>query len=238
MSSLETRLWPARDRLIFALDVPHRDQALALVDELASYVGCFKVGLELFVTEGPELVREVVARAPVFLDLKLHDIPATVAGAARAAARLGARYLTVHADLGGRGLAAAVEAAPNTRILAITVLTSVGAEDLSASGFPSSIQDLVLQRAGRAAEVGCAGLVCSGAEAAAVRAAQPALEIITPGVRPAGAAVGDQVRVVTPAAAIGASASALVIGRPLRDAADRPAAALVILEQIAAALES
>lgn len=232
------RLRPARDRLIFALDVPHGDQALALVDELAPYVGCFKVGLELFVAEGPELVREVSGRAPVFLDLKLHDIPATVAGAARAASRLGARYLTVHADLGARALAAAVEAAPETRILAITVLTSVAAVDLVASGISGTLQELVLHRARQAAEVGCAGLVCSGAEAAAVRAAQPSLEIITPGVRPQGAAVGDQARVVTPAGAIGAGASALVIGRPLRDAKDRPAAALAILEEIAAALET
>ncbi len=231
---------PPKDRLIFALDVPTAREAEALVDELHTEVGCFKIGLELFTAAGPELVRRVGARAPVFLDLKLHDIPKTVERATRVADELGVRYLTVHADLGGRALAAAAAAAERTRILAITVLTSVADADLQSAGIADDVRELVLTRAHLAARCGCAGLVCSGQEVAHVRetARQGGreLERITPGVRPAGADTGDQARVVTPATAIAAGATALVVGRPIRDAEDRVATARAIVAEIASTL--
>jgi orotidine-5'-phosphate decarboxylase len=230
---VQDALAAAKERLIFALDVPRSDQAEALVDQLADEVGCFKIGLELFIAAGPDLVRRVVARAPVFLDLKLHDIPATVERATRVADELGVRYLTVHADLGGRSLAAAAAAAERTRILAITVLTSVADADLGSAGIAGNVGELVLKRAALAATCGCAGLVCSGQEVARVRAATPSLERITPGVRPAGSEAGDQARVVTPNAAIAAGATSLVVGRPIRDAKDRAAAARAIVAEIA-----
>lgn len=225
-----------RDRLIFALDLPDADRAMALVDKLAAHVGCFKVGLELFVAAGPELVRRVVARAPVFLDLKLHDIPATVGRAAAMAARLGVTYLTVHVDEGGRALRAAVEAAPTVKILAVTVLTSIGEEDLAAGGFGVALGELVGLRARLAHQVGCAGLICSGQEAADLRSLLGAgIEIITPGVRPASAARGDQKRVVTAAQAIESGADRIVVGRPIRDAVDPVGAADDLVAEIASA---
>jgi orotidine-5'-phosphate decarboxylase len=223
-----------RDRLIFALDVPAADRALQLTEKLAGHVGCFKIGLELFVAAGPELVRRVVAQAPVFLDLKLHDIPATVGRAAAVAAGLGVTYLTVHVDEGGRALRAAVEAAPSLKILAVTVLTSIGEEDLAAGGISVELLELVRLRADRAREVGCAGLICSGQEAADLRSRLGAgIEIITPGVRPASAASGDQKRVVTAAQAIGSGADRIVVGRPIRDAADPVRAADDLVAEIA-----
>ena len=240
-SSMQTmndqeQLRQARERLIFALDVPTAAKADELVEELAGEVGCFKIGLELFIAAGPDFVRRVVARAPVFLDLKLHDIPATVERATRVVDGLGVRYLTVHADLGGRSLAAAAAAAESTRVLAITVLTSVAPEDLSGIGLDPDVGALVERRARLAADCGCAGVVCSGLEASLVRRAAKELEVITPGVRPAGGEAGDQSRVVTPAGAMQAGASALVVGRPIRDAADRVAAARAIVAEIAGAL--
>jgi orotidine-5'-phosphate decarboxylase len=220
-----------RARLIFALDVPTREAAWPLVAQLAPHVGCFKIGLELFVAEGPALVRELVARAPVFLDLKLNDIPATVGRAAAAAARLGVTYLTVHAD--EAALRAAVGAAPEVGILAVTVLTSVSAAALARDTGGRSVGDVVLERAVLAQRTGCRGVICSGHEAAAVRAhCGPGLLVVTPGVRPAGTAAGDQARVVTPAAARAAGADLIVVGRPIREAAD-PAA---VAQQITAEL--
>jgi orotidine-5'-phosphate decarboxylase len=188
-------------------------------------VGVFKIGLELWSAAGPEAVRRVreATRATLFLDLKLHDIPATVEGAARALRPLGPAMLTVHASGGKAMLEAAVRGAgPGFRVLGVTRLTSLSA----------SI-DEVTELARLAREAGCGGVVCSGAEARAVRqAVGPELRVVCPGVRPAGADVADQVRVMTPAAAIAAGADYLVVGRPIRDAADPLAAAAAIADEI------
>jgi orotidine-5'-phosphate decarboxylase len=226
-----------RDRLIFALDVPTFDEALRLVAILEGHVGCFKIGLELFIAAGPELVRQVVARAPVFLDLKLHDIPATVGRAAAVAGRLGVRYLTVHADEGGRAVTSAVEAAPETGILCVTVLTSVSEEDLQGVGYDRGLQELARRRAEEAGRAGCRGVICSGHEAAALRKVLgPDRLVITPGIRPSGAAAGDQKRVMTPARAMEQGADLMVVGRPIRDADDPAAAADSIVAEIASAI--
>ena len=179
-----------RERLAVALDVPTAAEALALSSRLSPHVGCFKIGLELFIAEGPPLVRQIAADAPVFLDLKLHDIPATVERAARSAAALGATYLTIHWQQ-PEAITAAAEAAPELKILVVTVLTSVAADE--------GTEQRVVERARVARSAGAAGVVCSGREAAAVRrAVGDRFLIVTPGVRPAGAAAGDQQRVVTP----------------------------------------
>jgi orotidine-5'-phosphate decarboxylase len=219
-----------RDRLIFALDVPTLDEARAWVDRLAPHVGLFKIGLELFAAAGPEAVRAVAREEGpgLFLDLKLHDIPATVAGAVRAVRRLGGvRMLTVHVDGGREMLEAAVESAgEEICILGVTRLTSLAAA-------PEEVAELAL----RAREAGCGGVVCSGAEVAAVRAAVgKRLRLVCPGVRPAGSAPGDQTRVITPREAIRAGADYLVVGRPIRDAADPARAARAIAEEIASRL--
>lgn len=225
-----------RQRLIFALDVPTADQAMQLVDRLADHVGCFKIGLELFVASGQSLVKRVVQRAPVFLDLKLHDIPATVGRAATVVGKLGVRYVTVHADEGGRAVQAAVDAAPDTGILCVTVLTSVSEEDLRSTGYELGVGELAKRRARMAAESGCRGIVCSGHEAFELRQVLgPDRLIITPGVRPKNSATGDQRRVVTPATAIRNGADMIVVGRPIRDAPDPAAAADGIVEEMAAA---
>ncbi len=230
------RAMQPRDRLIFALDVPTAEEALRLVDQLAAHVGCFKIGLELFVAAGPELVKRVRARAPVFLDLKLHDIPATVERAAAVASGLGVTYLTVHVDEGARALAAAVKAAPGLGVLGVTVLTSISEEDLRASGYPDGLASLVERRARAAKAAGCRGIICSGQEAAAMRGVLgPEVLIITPGVRPAESGAGDQKRVVTPAQAMRSGADLIVVGRPIRDAASPAAAADAIVAELASA---
>jgi orotidine-5'-phosphate decarboxylase len=227
----------AKDRLIFALDVPGPEQAEHLVALLEGHVGCFKIGLELFVAAGPDLVRDIVGRAPVFLDLKLHDIPTTVGRAAAVAARLGVTYLTVHVDEGGRALQAAVQNAPGTGILGVTVLTSIADDDLIATGYAGGVRDLVHHRACAAREAGCRGIICSGQEAAVMRSAVgPEMLIVTPGVRRATADAGDQRRVVTPALAMRGGADMIVVGRPIRDAADPVAAADGIVAEIAEAM--
>lgn len=229
----------AKDRLIFALDVSSEDEALQLVDKLHQYVGCFKIGLELFVAAGPNLVRQIVAHAPVFLDLKLHDIPATVGRAAAVANKMGVTYLTAHIDEGGRALKEAVSSAPHVGILGVTVLTSITQKDLEQTGFQLSLIDLVRQRAQVAHKIGCRGIICSGREASIVRQILgPDMLIITPGVRPADTAAEDQQRVVTPAMAIHNGADLIVVGRPIRDAADPIAVAQGIVSEIATALES
>jgi orotidine-5'-phosphate decarboxylase len=228
------RAMEARDRLIFALDVPTRQRALELVDRLAGHVGCFKIGLELFVASGPDLVREVVSRAPVFLDLKLHDIPATVGRAAAVAGKLGVRYLTVHADEGGRAVEAAVQAAPETGILCVTVLTSVSEEELGSTGYTLGVKELARRRAEQARSSGCRGIICSGKEAAELRQLLgPGPLVVTPGIRPADGDAADQRRVVTPAAAIRSGADLIVVGRPIRDAPDPAAAADAIVAEMA-----
>ncbi len=226
----------AKDRLIFALDVPTADQAITLVNQLVDHVGCFKIGLELFVASGPDFVRRIVDLAPVFLDLKLHDIPTTVERAASVAQTLGVRFLTVHADEGGRALQAAVKVAPRIGILCVTVLTSIAEEDLREVGFSYGLEELVRKRAEMAKRVGCHGLICSGKEAAKLRSVVgPGIKIITPGIRPLDGETADQKRVVTPKAAIQAGADMIVVGRPIRDASDPRAAADRIVEEIASA---
>lgn len=228
----------ARDRLIFALDVNSTDEALDLVRLLAAEVGVFKVGLELFVAEGPavlEQIKRAGARA-VFLDLKLHDIPATMRAAAKAAAALGVDYLTCHCEQAG--IFAGLDLG-RTRLLAVTVLTSLGPEDLKAAGYPPALQDpraLVLHRARLALAAGAAGVVCSGQEAAGVRQALggDAL-VVCPGIRPAakpGASADDQKRIVTPQQALAAGASHIVVGRPIRQAGDPVQAARQVVEGI------
>ncbi len=210
--------------ILFALDVPDAASALGWVERLRGAVGGFKVGLELFMAAGPGVVRDVTAQnaGPLLLDLKLHDIPNTVAGAARSLRGLGARALTVHAQGGKAMLEAAIEGAgPELKVLAVTRLTSVSASTAE-----------VVDAAGLAREAGCAGVVCSGLEARAVRAVLgPEAWIVVPGVRIEGSEVGDQVRVATPAEALSAGASALVVGRPIRNAKDPVATARLITDQ-------
>ncbi|MCB2191967.1 MAG: orotidine-5'-phosphate decarboxylase [Deltaproteobacteria bacterium] len=228
-----------RDRLIFALDVDTADQAENLVRLLAPEVGVFKVGLELFVSAGPEVVgrvRRAGAKA-IFLDLKLHDIPATMRAAARAAAGLGVELITCHADQAGIFEDMDLHGAS---LLGVTVLTSLGADELKAMGYPPELQDpqaLVLRRASLALAAGCSGVVCSGREAAAVRnlLGTEAL-IICPGIRPASGEVHDQKRVMTPQRALAAGASHIVVGRPIRTAPDPVAAAQAMVQGIAQGL--
>jgi orotidine-5'-phosphate decarboxylase len=225
----------AADRLIVALDHPTLDGALAQVEALGAAVEIYKVGLELFITAGARAVEELRARGKrVFLDLKLHDIPETVKRAAQAAARLDVELLTVHACGGRAMLRAAVEGAgPRTRVLAVTVLTSLDLEDLRADGIQAaSTEEQVVRRALLAHECGCAGVIASPLEAAAIRrSAAGGLSIVTPGVRLA-AAGDDQKRVETPRAALAAGADAVVVGRPIRDAADPRAAAARFLDEL------
>jgi orotidine-5'-phosphate decarboxylase len=229
----------ARDRLVFPLDVPDLGQAERWIDRMAEHVGVFKIGLELFSAVGPAAIELVHRRdKPVFLDLKLHDIPATVAGAARAAAERGVRYLTVHAASGSRALEEARRAVEGseTRLLAITVLTSLEQRDLAAIGVDRPLAENVLARARLAIDRNIHGLVCSAHECRALRDALGAApELVVPGIRPAGADAGDQGRVATPASAIREGATLLVVGRPIRDAADPRAAAAAIVAEIEAA---
>lgn len=211
-----------------ALDAPDLETAARWANLVTPHVSTVKVGLELYMRYGPDVVASVrgASRVEVFLDLKLHDIPATVAGAARAVTRLRPDYLTVHALGGPAMIRAAVEAAPQTKIAAVTVLTSLGDPDLDRLGVSGPAADAVRRLAVIAVEAGAQALVCSPQEAAAVRAeVGPGITLITPGVRPAGAAVQDQARVATPEAALSAGADLLVIGRPITGASDPGAAA-------------
>lgn len=228
-----------RDRLIFALDVDNADEAEDLVRLLAPEVGVFKVGLELFVAAGPEVVgrvRRAGAKA-VFLDLKLHDIPATMRAAARSAVGLGVDLITCHADQAG--IFADMDLG-GAKLLGVTVLTSLGGEELKAMGYPPELQDpqaLVLKRASLALAAGCAGVVCSGREAAAVRdLLGPDALVVCPGIRPASGEAHDQKRVMTPERAMAAGASHIVVGRPIRTAPDPVAAAQAMVLGIGAGL--
>jgi len=229
------------DRLILALDVSTATQARQIVTSVGPSVGLFKVGKQLFTAEGPQFVRELVASGKkVFLDLKYHDIPATVAGAAAEAARLGVSMLTVHASGGSKMLAAATQAAaafPSKPIvLGVTVLTSFGQEDLDEVGVDAKLEDQVLRLAELAIQAGCGGVVASAREARAIRNALGAdFAIVTPGVRLAGGSAGDQTRVVTPAQAISAGATHVVIGRPITEAKDPAKTVQVILAELSAA---
>jgi orotidine-5'-phosphate decarboxylase len=232
----------ARQRLIVALDVPTAEAALALADRLADQCQWFKVGLELFIAAGPAIVEKLVSRGhSVFLDLKLHDIPNTVASAVRTASSLGASMLTIHAAGGPAMLAAARDAANGMaappELLAVTVLTSMDQEQLKAIGVSATPQDQVALLAKIGLQAGIRGFVCSPEEASALRTlAGPESVLITPGIRPAGADKGDQQRIATPTYAIEQGASYLVVGRPITQAADPALAAEAILLEIAEAM--
>jgi orotidine-5'-phosphate decarboxylase len=231
----------ADERLIVALDYPDARSALDLVDRLEGAARWFKIGLELYVAEGNSLVAELQRRGySIFLDLKFHDIPNTVASAVRSVARLGAHMLTVHAAGGPAMLAAATEAAAESGagpiLLAVTVLTSMDDGQLEATGIRASAAVQVEALAKMAYASGVQGFVCSAVEVANLRSqlgSKPLLVI--PGIRPEGAATGDQKRVATPGAAIAAGASYLVVGRPITRAPDPGAAARSILAEMQAA---
>ena len=234
---------PPRDRLIFALDVPNRAEAERYIRMLKEEVGLFKVGLELFVAEGPPFLQFLAESYGIdyFLDLKLHDIPPTVN---RALARIfkGARLATVHVDSGRETL----QAAPSgVKLLGVTVLTHLGPDDLEAMGLKSeyaqNLTKLVLLRAKLAQAAGCDGVVCAGTEAKAVKDAfGPDFLVVCPGIRPAWAVVpGDeQRRITTPYAAIRAGADYIVVGRPISQAGDPAAAARRVVQEIGEGLKA
>jgi orotidine-5'-phosphate decarboxylase len=214
-----------------ALDAPDLETAARWAGLVTPHVSTLKIGLELYLRYGPEVVASVrgASGVEIFLDLKLHDIPATVAAAARAVARLRPALLTVHAAAGSAAIRAAAEAAPDARVVAVTVLTSLSEADLSRIGLAGPASDAVRRLAALAVEAGARGLVCSPQEVAAVRAeAGDDIMLITPGVRPAGTDLNDQARVATPEEALRAGADLLVIGRPITGAADPGAAAAAI----------
>jgi orotidine-5'-phosphate decarboxylase len=214
-----------------ALDAPDVETAARWAQAVTPYVSVVKVGLELFCRTGPSVVETVRGGTGVglFLDLKLHDIPNTVAGAARSVARLKPKYLTVHASGGADMVRAAVEAAPDVTIAAVTVLTSLGDTSLEQIGMAGPSTDAVRRLAALAVGAGAGALVCSPQEVAAVRAeVGPGVVLITPGVRPAGSDAQDQARIATPEQALKNGADLLVIGRPITGAADPGAAAATI----------
>jgi orotidine-5'-phosphate decarboxylase len=225
--------------IALALDGPDRATVLAWAAAASPHVAVMKVGLETYLRDGAGVVDDVRAAAPgcgLFLDLKLHDIPNTVAGAARSIAHLAPDYLTVHASGGPAMVAAAADALPGTRITAVTVLTSMSEADLDAVGMRGPALDAAVRLAIMAVSAGARAIVCSPQEVAAVRAAVPAdITLITPGVRPAsgeGSATADQSRVATPEAALAAGADLLVIGRPITAAVDPAEAARRLAESL------
>ena len=229
-----------QNRLIFALDVPGKKEAKHYAKVLEGVVGCFKVGLELFISEGPDIVKMIQdqSAANIFLDLKLHDIPATVRGALRSAKKLGVRYITIHSTEGEEILETAQEVkGSGLEVLAVTVLTSTSASSLASLGIREDINAaaLVLDRAIRAQNSGCAGVVCSGEEAKLVKSKCGGdFKIVVPGIRPEWAHVlgDDQNRIATPSQAIEDGADMIVVGRPIRDANDPREAAQKIIEEI------
>ncbi|BEP16026.1 orotidine-5'-phosphate decarboxylase [Acidothermaceae bacterium B102] len=219
---------PGRAPIAVALDTPDLETAALWARAVAPYVTVVKVGMELFYRGGPDVVDVVRGGAKVglFLDLKLHDIPNTVAAAAKSVARLKPQYLTVHAGGGTAMIRAAVEAAPDVSIACVTVLTSLDDDDLAAIGMAGPALDAARRLAVLAVAAGARALVCSPREVAAIRAEVGAdITLITPGVRPAGAATQDQARVATPEQALADGADLLVIGRPITGVADPAAAA-------------
>jgi orotidine-5'-phosphate decarboxylase len=235
MSSVLT----ARDRLIVALDFADVRKATAMVERLGDAVSFYKIGMELVYGGGLELVRDLVAaQKQVFLDLKLHDIPNTVMSATRQVADLGARFLTIHAYPQTMKAAMQGLGASDLQLLAVTVMTSYDDADLKEAGYAYGVTDLVARRAQQAKSAGVHGLILSAEEVRAMRAlVGPDMLLITPGIRPAGADVGDQKRIMTPTAAIQAGVDHVVIGRPITQAPDPHAAAEAIVSEIAAALK-
>jgi len=257
----------AKERLIFALDVPDREEAERHVKMLNDYVGCFKIGLELFVREGPDVLQVVKdhSSADIFLDLKLHDIPATMNRALESVAAHQVKYVTVHLE-SGEAISKLPESVKSSglEILAVTLLTSVSKKDLADSshfkafmelyaGLKQKItlapitaekseriaREIVLERASIAGSSGCAGVICSGDEVLAVKdISPPGFKAVVPGIRPAWSVIGndDQSRVTTPAQAIERGADMIVVGRPIRDAENPQGAAEKILKEISSAL--
>ena len=219
-----------------ALDAPDLATAREWATAVAPHVQVVKVGLEVFLRDGHDAVH--VAReasgCDIFLDVKLHDIPATVAGAAHAVAKLRPKYLTVHASGGQDMVKAAVEALPDTYVTAVTILTSLSQEQLAAMGWNGTAQDIVKRLASQSVAAGARAIVCSPQEVSAVRAeVGPEIVLITPGVRPAGSDAGDQKRIATPEQALADGANLLVIGRPITAAGNIAEAAASIASNIA-----
>lgn len=231
----------AKDYIIFPLDIPSEEEAKRYVLLLSDYVGMFKVGSELFIRSGPEIIKFIKnSGAKVFLDLKLHDIPATVSRAMERIADIGVTFATVHCGESRKMLEAAVAGSGGrVGVLGVTVLTSVSSEDINESGFKeefiSDMSGLVIKRAAMARDAGCAGIVCSGLEVEMIRKNLGKDFItVTPGIRPAGdgAEKDDQHRVATPVQAVKSGSDYLVIGRPIRDAEDPKEAAMGIAMEI------
>lgn len=241
--NVESRSRDFGNKIIVALDYARADQALAFVDRVRPDLCRLKVGKELFVAAGPAFVEALAARGfAVFLDLKFHDIPNTVAQACKAAARLGVWMMNVHASGGPRMMRAAREAleslpdlASRPRLIAVTVLTSMGEDELRAIGVEANAERQVYLLAKLAHGCGMDGVVCSAREAPLLRPLGPDFLLVTPGIRPTGSDVGDQTRILTPAQAIQAGSDYLVIGRPITQAADPLAALEAIAREIAQA---
>ncbi len=235
------------DYIVMPLDVPDAGAARVLVEKLKGKVGLFKIGLELFMAEGPavvNMVNDLAGPGRIFLDLKLHDIPATVGRALSSAARLGVKYVTIHAEaLWGLGDWLEQVREAGLGVLVVTVLTSLDHAALQSFGYRPELTlpaTLAFERAARARDAGAAGVVCSGLEAAGVRSVIGAdMKIVTPGIRPEWTLVkgDDQARVMTPKKAIQAGADFLVIGRPIRDADDPAAAADKVAQEIGMSLD-
>ena len=234
-----------KDYIIFPLDVSSREEAVKYVSILKEEVGLFKVGLELFISEGPAILKTIreITGAGIFLDLKLHDIPETMRRAFLTAAQYQPEFVTVHCDQGEGMLKEVARNNPgNTKILAITLLTSINTGNLATLGYKdqyvNDLSALVLLRASIAREAGCQGVVCSGQEVAKVKKELPDFIAVTPGIRPAWSVVGqdDQKRVVTPSQAVKNGADYIVVGRPIRDAKSPADAAKKTAEEIESAL--
>lgn len=244
---MKTQKKDPRDYLIVAMDVPGREEALRLADQLADKVGYFKIGLQLFTACGPDIVRSINDRGgKIFLDLKLHDIPNTVAKAVIEAARMDVSLLTLHTLGGAKMMSAAAEAAKEAadslgvtppRLLGVTILTSMDQEQAEGVGLSGPIENMVLNLARLAEASGLDGIVCSPLELDALAAKRPGeLFFVTPGIRPAGADVNDQSRITTPAQAVAKGARHLVVGRPITQADNPAEAADRIVEEIAGEL--
>ena len=229
----------ASDRLIVGLDVPNVEEARAVVNDLGDSIRFYKIGLQLFPIGGVDLAKDLIAEGKrVFLDFKFYDIGATVERGVRSATQLGADFLTVHGDTDILRGAVAGRGDSKLKILAVTVLTSMGEENVRDMGYTGSVHDLVLQRAEQAANAGCNGVIASPLEASSIRERfDDDLVVVTPGIRPASASVDDQKRMATPSDALGAGANYLVVARPILNAENRRAAAETILGEMKAALE-
>jgi orotidine-5'-phosphate decarboxylase len=224
-----------RDRLIVALDLPSVEAAEAVVDGLGDTVGFYKIGYQLGFAHRGLAFAEALAKSGkrVFLDLKLHDIGNSVAKGVESVVHMGATFLTVHAYPQTMHAAVEARAGSNLRILAVTVLTSYDDADLAAAGYDFTVPELVSERAGQARDIGVDGIVCSAEEASTLRLViKPSMVLVTPGIRPSGAASGDQKRIMSPADAIAAGADYLVVGRPILEADDPKAAAQQIIAEI------